>query len=234
MRDAHRLIIGEVNAQTSGDLLRTPRLSPAAVLPRPVTPPAPADLRTRDAPVRALHFSGEAVLHIAPQLRVDRELGRLRPLGAPVGMRLRGRGPILRPAAAECRVTLQLSGDRRRRTTQLTRDLPDPTTPCEQDRDLLPLDERQITPRHRRKIERRHPATLAEPPDTNARQHTRLDRSLLARCPPSDRLPEPDPMLPPPRRRMPTPTRPSRSRTTPRPVPPRHSNSSSSGVATTN
>ena len=104
-------------------------------------------------------------------------------------MRLGGRGPILRPAGPDRSVPLQLPGDRRRRTTQLTRDLSHPTTTSEQDRDLLPLGEGQITPRHRREIERRHPATLAEPPDTNARQDTRLRGSVerlmpLGRSPP--------------------------------------------------
>ena len=158
---------------------------------------------------------------------------RLGTLSATLSMPLGGRGPILRPAGPERGVPLQLSRDRRRRTTEPTRDRSHPRTTREQDRDLLPLGERQITPRHRRKLERRHPATLAKPPDTNARQHTRLDRSLLARCTSSDRFPEPDPMLPPPRRRMSTPTRSSRSGTTPRPVSPRHRNSSTSGVATT-
>ena len=122
-------------------------------------------------------------------------------------MPLGGRGSIFNSAASDRSVALQLSGDRRRRTTEPTRDLSHPTTTGEQDRDLLSLGEGQITPGHRRESERRHPATLAKPPDTNARQHTRLDRSLLARCTSSDRLPEPDPMLPSPRRRMSTPTR---------------------------
>ena len=111
-------------------------------------------MRTRHAPVRALHFSGKPVLHIAPQLRVHSQLRRLRPLGAPVSMRLRGRGPIVKPAGPDRSVPLQLPGDRRRRTTQLTGDLPDPRTTSEQNRDLLPLGERQITPGHRREIER--------------------------------------------------------------------------------
>src|SRR5436190_1643338 len=139
-----------------------------------MTPPAPADPRTRNAPVGPLHRPRKPVLHIATQLRVDSELRRLGTSSATVRMPLRGRGPILRPAGASRSVALQLSGDRRRRTTQLTRDLSHPTTTSEQDRDLLPLGEGQITPRHRRKIQRRHPATLAEPPDTNARQDTRL------------------------------------------------------------
>jgi integrase len=94
-----------------------------AGLSRSVTPPAPADLRTRNAPVGPLHRPGEPVLHIATQLLVDSELRRLRSSGATVGMRLGGRGPILRPAGADRSVPLQLSGDRRRCTTQLTRDL---------------------------------------------------------------------------------------------------------------
>ena len=100
-----------------------------------------------------------------------------------------------------------------------------PRTSGEQHRDLLALGKGQIAPRHRREGERRHPATLAKPPDTNTRQHTRLDRSLLTRCASSDRLPEPHPMLPSPRRRMSTPTRSGCRGTIPRPVSSRHDNS---------
>src|SRR5947208_1766109 len=63
MSHTHRLIIGEVNAQATGDLLRAPALSPAPVLARSVTAPAPADLRTRNAPVGPLHSPGKPVLH---------------------------------------------------------------------------------------------------------------------------------------------------------------------------
>src|SRR4051794_30524606 len=93
-------MIGEVNAQATSDLLRTPALCPAAVLARAVTAPAPADLRTRDAAVGLLHRPDEPVLHIGPQLQVDRELGRLGSSRAAVGMRLRGRRPILKPTGA--------------------------------------------------------------------------------------------------------------------------------------
>jgi hypothetical protein len=128
-------------------------------------------------------------------------------------MPVRGRGSILNAATSDRRIALQLPRDRRRCTIQLTRDLSHPGTAGEQDRDLLSLGERQIAPGRRREADRRHPTTLAEPPDTNARQNTRLDRSVLARGASSDRFPEPDPMLPPPRRRVPTPTRPSRTGT---------------------
>jgi hypothetical protein len=123
-------------------------------------------------------------------------------------MRLRGRRPILRPARADRSIALQLSGNRRRRTTQLTRDLPHPTTTSEKDRDLLPLLKGQITPRQRREGGRRHPATLTKPPDTNRRQDTRLRSSIEARHATPDRLPEPDPVLPAPHRRTSAETRP--------------------------
>ena len=50
-----------------------------------------------------------------------------------------------------------------------------------QQRDLLPLGERQITPRQRGLSDRRHPATLPKPPDANRRRHPRLDSRLHAR-----------------------------------------------------
>jgi len=180
MGHAHRLIIGEVQAQPLRDLLRAPALSPTAILSRSLTPPPPCDIWTSDAPIRPLHRPSKPILHIGPQLRIDRELRRLGTLSATLSVSLGGRRSIFNAATSDRGIALQLSGDRRRRTTEPTRDLSHPTTTRKQHRDLLPLGERQITPRHRRKIERRHPATLAKPPDTNARQHTRLDRSLLA------------------------------------------------------
>ncbi len=144
----HRLIIGEINAEATGDLLRAPALSPAPVFARSVTPPAPADRRARNAPVGALHSSGEPVLHIATQLRVDRQLRRLGSSGTTVSMRLGGRGPILRPAGADRSVPPQLSGDRRRRTTELTRDRAHPRTTSSSDR--LPEPDPMFPPSSRR------------------------------------------------------------------------------------
>ena len=63
---AHRLIIGEVQAQPLRDLLRAPALSPTAILPRSLTPPPPCDIRTRDAPIRPLHRARKPGLHIRP------------------------------------------------------------------------------------------------------------------------------------------------------------------------
>ena len=165
------------------DLLRTPTLSPTAILPRSLTPPPPRDIWTSDAPIRPLHRARKPILHIRPQLRIHRELRRLGTLSTTLSMSLGGRGSIFNAATSDRGIALQLTGDRRRRTTEPTRDRSHPTTTREQDRDLLPLGGRQITPRHGHERERRHPATLAEPPDTNARQHTRLDRSLLLDAP---------------------------------------------------
>src|SRR3954467_4668707 len=47
VRDPHRAIIREVQRESDGDLLRTPRPGPTAVLATSVTPPDPAHLRTR-------------------------------------------------------------------------------------------------------------------------------------------------------------------------------------------
>ena len=112
-RHAHGRIIGEVNAEATGDLLRTPALSPATVLARFLTPPAPCDIWTRDAPVRPLHRPRKPVLPIGPQLRVDRELRRLGSLSATLRMPLSGRGSIFNSAASDRSIALQLSGDRR-------------------------------------------------------------------------------------------------------------------------
>src|SRR5450756_2419294 len=46
-RDPHRLVVGEVDRQTAGDLLRAPRRGPTPVLTAAVAPPDPAHLRSR-------------------------------------------------------------------------------------------------------------------------------------------------------------------------------------------
>src|SRR5438067_6144329 len=202
MGDTHRLIIGEVQAEPVSDLLRAPRLRPPPVLTAAMSPAGPPDLRTGDAgPVRPLHGAGLAVLHIPAQLRVDGELRRLRTPSATVSMPLRGRRPILEISATRRGVPAQLTGDRRRRPTELTRDLPHPTATGAQDRNLLPFGERQVAPRQRGEGDRRHPATLPKPPDTNRRRHPCLHRVILAGQPARDRDPEPHAMLPPPSRR---------------------------------
>jgi hypothetical protein len=204
MGDAHRLIIGEVQAQPVGDLLRAPRPRPAPVLPPAVAAADPLHPRAVDRdPVRALHRPRQAVLHVAAQLAVH---GALRGLGAPrphVGVPPGRRGPVLEPAAASRGVATEFSGDRRRPAAEPTRDLPDPGAAGAQKSDLLPLGERQVPPRRRGQHDGRHPTTLPKPPDADRRRHTGLHRSILARQSARDRRPEPLTMLQPPDRRTP-------------------------------
>jgi len=143
---AHRFIIGEVQAQATRDLLGAPALSPRAILPGSLTPSTPGNIWTRDAPVGPLHRPRKPGLDIGPQLRIHRELRRLGTLSATLSMPPGGRGSILNAATSDRRVALQLSGDRRRRPTEPTRDLSHPATSGEQDRDLLSLGEGQIAP----------------------------------------------------------------------------------------
>jgi len=115
MRDAPRLIIGEVQAQPARDLRRAPRPRPAAIPAATARPADPRDVRAahRDT-IGSLDNASEPVLDIAPQLIVDGELGRLGPPRPPVGMPLRGRRAIVKPAAASRGVASQLPRDRRR------------------------------------------------------------------------------------------------------------------------
>src|SRR5688572_21914008 len=106
-------------------------------------------------------------------------------------MPLRGAGPILEPTATGRGIAKQLPRDRRRRTPELARDLPHPTTTRAKKSELLPLGERQVTSRRRGESDRRHPATLPKPPDANRGRNARLDRRLLAGEAASDRPPEP-------------------------------------------
>jgi len=53
VRDPHRLIIGEVQPQTMGDLLRTPRVAPTPIL-------APA-MTTADPPASIVQQGRESV-----------------------------------------------------------------------------------------------------------------------------------------------------------------------------
>jgi len=89
-----------------------------------VTPTDPLGFRAleRDA-VGTLHRPRQPLLHVVAQLEVDDELGRLGALRTQVGMPLRGRGAVLKPAAASRGVAAQLSGDRRRRPIEPARDL---------------------------------------------------------------------------------------------------------------
>src|SRR6266571_3628368 len=227
-----RGIIGEVEREPVRDLLGTPRARPATIVPPTMAAADPAHGGTSDArAVRRRDRPREPLLHVPPQRLVRRELGRLRSTRAPIGVPLRRRGTVLKPAAAGRGVPTQLTRDRRRRTPKPPRDLPHSCAAHAKQRDLLPLAERQVTARRRPQADRRHPATLAEPPDADRRRHARRRGRLLARAPGRDRPPEPLPLLPP-RHRRPT-RRPHRRppRTIRRPTPNRsHRNPPREGV----
>jgi hypothetical protein len=96
------------------DLLRAPRRGPSPIGAAAVTPANPPHLGARDsAPVRSLDGARETVLDVSSQLVVGSELRRLRTLGAQLGVPLRGRGTILKTAAASSGIASKLARDRR-------------------------------------------------------------------------------------------------------------------------
>jgi hypothetical protein len=213
VRDAHGPIIGEIDREPARDLLRAPGGGPASVLPAPVTATDPAHLRAgHGRPTCRRDRAREPVLHVLAQRVVGGQLGHLRPPCLSIGVPLRGRGPVLQAPTAGRGVAAQLPGDGRGVPAQLTGDLADPCALGPKDRDLFPFRERQVAARQRGQTDRRHAATLTEPPHSHRRRHTSLPAGVLARQPSGDRLPEPLPILTarhrrPPRRPHRRPTR---------------------------
>src|SRR3954469_5794513 len=124
--DAHGLIVAEVEPQAAGDLVRAPGCGPPPVLPTPVSAALPRhDGPVHRRPVRGDDKTGEPVLHVAPQRRVDRQLGSLRTAGGAVGMPLRGRGPVRQSAAAADTPGAWYRGHRLVSLDGTTIDLPD-------------------------------------------------------------------------------------------------------------
>jgi len=165
MGDPHGIIIGEVGPEPVRDLLGAPRSRPAPVLAAAVTPANPMDVRAFNAgPIGLPHHTRQTVLHIAPQRLIHGELGGLQAPGAPIGVPLGRRRLVLQAPAAGRGVAPQLPRDRRSRTAGPPGDFPHPAPTRPQDRDLLPLGEGQVTPRHGAYGDRRHAASFAEPP----------------------------------------------------------------------
>src|SRR5712692_3026569 len=196
MGDPHGLIMWEVDAQSIRDLLGTPGVGPAAVSAAAVPTPDPAHLGSRhELAIKSGDRAGEAVLHVLAKLLVLSELGDLRAAGSALRVPLGCRGPIFQSVRAGRGVAAQLPRDRRWCSTDAASDLTYPELLCVQDRDLLPFGERQVTARHRSQRDRRHPASLAEPPRPDRLGHAALHGGVFARHATSDRLPEPDPIL---------------------------------------
>ena len=170
VRDAHRHIIREVQAQPIGicsglqDLAHRRSLrGPYAC--RSIDPP---DRRQRTRQAAAQHRTGG--VHIVAQLRVGGKLCGLRSPATPVGVPLRGRCPIRQRAAASPGVAAQLPRDRRRRSPDPPGDLAHPQLLGAQQSDLLPLSERQVTPRQQGNSDNGIP-----PPSRNHRTPTASD-----------------------------------------------------------
>ena len=141
---------------------------------------------------------GQAILHVLAQRLVRSQLGHLGPAGAPFGMPLRGRRPVLHPVTASRCVAAQFPRDRRWRPAHPAGDLAHPALLRAQNRDLLPLGERQVPPRQRgqgdRTASRQPHGTTGSRPAATRRPRPPRPRSTQ---PSGDRSPEPLPMLPP-------------------------------------
>ena len=236
VRDPHRVIIGEVDAQPVGDLLRAPGARPPAVLTPRLVPPVPRPGRRprHRGPVRPANLPRQPFLHVLPQPLVTYELRGLRTPSHHLRLPLRDRRPILQLPAASGRIASQLSGDRRWRAPDPPGDLTHTSTLRSEQRDLLPLSKRQVAPRQRGERNSWHPATVPKPPDTNRLRDPRELGGLHRRHPVADRQPEHRTIRPTRHRRPPRRPhhRPPRQLRRPS-VRPAHRNPPGSSVATT-
>src|SRR5215210_4386403 len=114
VRDPHGRIIGEIEVQPMGDLLRAPGHRPAAVLASPVTTTNPPNARTcQMRPVKFRHGARETILHVLTERIVDGELRSFRSSRTPIGMPLGRQGTVVQIAAAGCGISAQFPRDRR-------------------------------------------------------------------------------------------------------------------------
>ena len=108
-----------------GDLFRAPGRRPPPILPRPVAATLPRHGGPGiGRPVRRDDEAGQPILYVTLERDVERQLGYLRTTGGAVGVPLRGRGPVLQPAAARGGVAAQLARDRGGIAIQTARDRP--------------------------------------------------------------------------------------------------------------
>src|SRR5918998_3326121 len=189
-------IVGKVEPQATGYLLRAPCPGPSPILAPPVPPALPGHGRPRDrGSARGDDHAGQPVLHIAPQRRGDRQLRRLRTPRRPLGVPLRGGGPIVQTAATRSSIAPQLPRDRRGRSPQPAGDLAHPVALRAPQRDLLSIREGQVPPRGRlrrwRKRRWGHAARLPEPSCPYCRRHSCAERRVLTGLPRRNRRPEP-------------------------------------------
>ena len=198
--DPHRRVIGEVESQAAGDLLRAPRSGPPSVLSAPVSSSLPGDLRPSGRlPGRSRNGSAQAVSDVVQQPRVGGQLRGPRPAGGPVGVPLRRGRTVNEAAAPRGGVTPELAGDRRGRPADPACDLAHAVALGTEEGDLLALGEGEVPPGrgHRRgsEVGRGHAAGLSEPSGPDRRGHADATRGVLAGEPFGDRDPEPSPVL---------------------------------------
>src|SRR5215218_7854774 len=150
MTDAHRLILGEVEPKSPGDLFGTPCRRPASALPMHGPAALPYDIRTADGrPVWSGNHTGKPVLHIALQGLVDPQLRRSwAPCGS-IGVPLRRGRSIIPGAVALGRIASEFTRDRARRPVQLTSNGSHAVPLRTHDRNLLTIGKRKIASRWR-------------------------------------------------------------------------------------
>lgn len=195
--DAHRLIVREVDRQTPSNLLWAPGPRPSPILPRALATAIPRHGGNRNRSAIWGHGdAGKLLLHISAQGHVECKLRRL---GAPrrsIRMPLRGRSPILQPAAAGGRVAPQLTGDGRGGTPEATSNLLHGMTLDSEKRDLFALQQCQIPPGKRscRRFEYCwwHTACLSEPSGSHRLRYSSRKRSIFATQTQGDSSPEPN------------------------------------------
>lgn len=99
----------------------------------------------------------------------------------PIGMPFGRQGTVVHIATARRGIPSQFSRDRRWRAIQAPGDCADTTAASTQQRDLLSLDERQVTTGQRSPAEAGHTATVAEPSCTDYRRDTPQRCGVLTR-----------------------------------------------------
>jgi hypothetical protein len=173
---------------------------PAPVLPRSMPTSFPGHGRAGNgSSVRSDDNASQSFLDIDAQCRVEHELRLLRATSGSLRVPLcRGRTIGQAPTSSGS-VAAQLPRDRRCRPTQLTSNLLHGTTLHTKKRDLLPLPQREISPRERLRRESKHrwwhAACLPEPSCSDSLRYPGLNRSLLAYQACRDCRPEPSPLI---------------------------------------